>query len=115
MQSALHAIGLSVKGYLVKPFDYHILLSLVRAWIEHAEILEERKQLEMEKKNLTGALRSADQHIEQLHRLLPVCPACHKFREDAAYRNEVEVYIQTQDAIDPLKGLCLSCISKMDP
>jgi|GEM_PF-4722145 len=35
LQSAMQAIDLNVKGYLVKPFDYHILLSQVRAWLEH--------------------------------------------------------------------------------
>lgn len=114
LQSALQAIGLSVKGYLVKPFDYHILLSQVRAWMEHSEILQARQELEKEKKQLTEALETAKQQIETLHRLLPVCPACDNVRDESAYLDQTRQYIHRQKDIDEQMMLCAECLNKAD-
>jgi DNA-binding NtrC family response regulator len=112
LQSAMQAIGLSVKGYLVKPFDYHMLLSQVRAWIEHSQAIRERQRLEEEKTRLIQDLQEALHKVKTLSGLLPICAACKKIRDDSGYWHQVEEYIAQHADVEFSHGLCPECVQR---
>jgi DNA-binding NtrC family response regulator len=115
LQTAMDAIGLSVKGYLVKPFEYHVLLSQVRAWIQQAEAERERRRLEEEKNRLIEELQEALNKARTLSGLLPICAACKKIRDDAGYWHQVEKYLRDHADIEFSHSLCPDCIQEYYP
>ena len=113
LQSAMQAIGLSVKGYITKPFDYHILLSQVRAWIEQYHAVRERQRLEAEKSKLIEELQVALQEVRTLSGLLPICATCKKIRDDSGYWHQVEIYFRDRANVEFSHGVCPDCLADM--
>ena len=58
-------------------------------------------------------LDSADQNIKTLARLVPICAACKKVRDDQGYWNQIESYLQRNTDLDFSHGLCPECMDAM--
>ncbi len=113
LQSAMQAIGLSAKGYIVKPFDYQILLSQVRAWIEQYHAVREKQRLEDEKSQLIKELQEALHEVRTLSGLLPICATCKKIRDDSGYWHQVEVYFRDRTDVQFSHGVCPDCMKEI--
>ncbi len=64
---------------------------------------------------MENELASADQNIETLERLVPICSACKKIRDDKGYWEEVESYIHKRTADTFTHGICPECAKKLYP
>ena len=64
---------------------------------------------------MESELASADQEIENMSRLIPICAACKKIRDDEGYWEAVETYIQRTTNKDLTHGICPECAKKLYP
>ncbi len=74
--------------------------------------IERRKQVEREKEELIGALRTALSEVKTLRGFLPVCAHCLKVRDDAGYWRQIEAYIQEHSEAVFSHGVCPECLEK---
>lgn len=57
----------------------------------------------------------AEQQINVLQSLLPMCASCKKIRDDKGYWSQVEVYLETHTQTMLTHGICPECIQKWYP
>lgn len=74
-----------------------------------------RKQLEMERKNLILELKKALVQVKTLSGLLPICMHCKKIRDDSGYWNQIEAYIAQHSDAQFSHGICRDCAKKYYP
>jgi len=51
--------------------------------------------------------------VSRLRRLIPVCPACKRIRDDRGYWKEIEHLIRDSSAIDFAASLCPDCAARL--
>lgn len=59
-------------------------------------------------------LRSANEEIDSLQKLLPICAKCKKIRDDKGFWNQVETYFHTHTDVKFTHGLCNECIDTLN-
>ena len=64
---------------------------------------------------MENELASADQNIKTLARLVPICSACKKIRDDKGYWEEVESYMNKKTHDEFTHSICPECIKKLYP
>lgn len=82
-------------------------------WV--ARDITARKQAEFQKEEVIRQLQEALNQVKQLHRLLPICSACKKIRDDEGYWSQVEDYISRNSEIEFTHGICPDCMQKLYP
>ena len=75
--------------------------------------IKERRQAEEEKEKLIVELQKALDEVKTLGRLLPICAACKKIRDDKGYWNQLESYIQEHTGTAFSHGICPDCAKKL--
>ncbi len=83
--------------------------------IEVSRDITELKKAEAEKDRLIDQLREAAEKIKTLNRLLPICAACKKIRDDKGYWQQVEEYIRDHSGIQFSHSMCPACIKDWYP
>jgi ABC-type amino acid transport substrate-binding protein len=101
------------------------LLAMVGLWYLKREVarktqslraeIKERMQAEEEKEKLIVELQKALDEVKTLGRLLPICAACKKIRDDKGYWNQLESYIQEHTGTAFSHGICPDCAKKLYP
>ena len=71
--------------------------------------------LTLNAQRMESELASADQEIENISRLIPICASCKKIRDDEGYWEAVETYIQRTTNKDLTHGICPECARKLYP
>ena len=64
---------------------------------------------------MESELASADEKIEDMSRLIPICASCKKIRDDQGYWQAVESYIQKMTKSDLTHSICPECTKKLYP
>ncbi|MBD3276398.1 MAG: PAS domain-containing protein [Candidatus Marinimicrobia bacterium] len=82
-------------------------------WV--ARDITDRKQAEFQREEVIGQLQEALDQVNKLHRLLPICSACKKIRDDDGYWSQVEDYISQNSEIEFTHGICPDCMNKLYP
>ena len=82
-------------------------------WV--ARDITARKQAELQNEKVIGQLQDALNHVKKLHRLLPICSACKKIRDDDGYWSQVEDYISKNSDIEFTHGICPDCMNELYP
>jgi CheY-like chemotaxis protein len=92
-------------GYVLKPFDIHLVnISIEIALYKH--------RVEREKTKLLADLQDALAHVKMLKGLLPICAWCKKIRNDRGYWQELETYIHEHSDAEFSHGICPDCTEK---
>jgi hypothetical protein len=60
-------------------------------------------------------LLNADQDIQDLEKLLPICANCNKIRDDQGYWEGVETYLHQHTGVKFTHSLCPECARKLYP
>jgi PAS domain S-box-containing protein len=82
-------------------------------WV--ARDITARKQAEFQREEVIGQLKEALDQVKKLNRLLPICSACKKIRDDDGYWSQVEDYISQNSEIEFTHGICPDCMNKLYP
>jgi len=82
-------------------------------WV--ARDITDRKQAEIQREEVIGQLEGALNQVKKLHRLLPICAACKKIRDDDGYWSQVEDYISQNSEIEFTHGICPDCMHTLYP
>jgi PAS domain S-box-containing protein len=62
------------------------------------------------------ALRKAQEtEVKKLKRLLPICAACKKIRDDLGYWDQVEIYFKKHAELDFTHSICPECVVELYP
>ncbi len=64
---------------------------------------------------MENELASADQNIQTLAPLVPICSACKKIRDDKGYWEAVEIYMHKKTHDRFTHGICPECAKKLYP
>ncbi len=80
-----------------------------------ASDITERKQEEMERKQLIRDLQKALTEVKTLSGLLPICSYCKKVRDDQGYWQQIESYITEHSELFFTHGLCPDCLTHHYP
>ncbi len=68
---------------------------------------------------VTGILslqqKQAEEQIQLLRRLLPICSSCKKIRDDKGYWSQVERYLETNTRAVLTHSICPECVEKWYP
>lgn len=67
------------------------------------------------KKRIAEDLQKAEEEVEELHGLLPICAHCKKVRDDKGYWNQIEKYISERSEADFSHSICPGCMQKHFP
>lgn len=59
--------------------------------------------------------KEAEEQIQLLRRLLPICSSCKKIRDDQGYWNQVERYLETHTRVVLTHSICPECVEKWYP
>ena len=60
-------------------------------------------------------LLASRREVKELSRLLPICAACKKIRDDSGQWHELETYIKDHSESDFSHGICPDCAKKLYP
>lgn len=77
--------------------------------------IEERRQIEEERKILIEDLKKALNEVKTLRGILPVCSFCKKVRDDKGFWNQIDAYITEHSEADISHGVCPECAEKYYP
>jgi PAS domain S-box-containing protein len=75
-----------------------------------ASDITEKKQEEMERKQLIRELKKALAEVKTLTGLLPICSFCKKVRDDSGYWQQIESYLTEHSELFFTHGLCPDCL-----
>lgn len=89
-------------GYILKPFDLHLVNITIEIGIY-------KHRMERERTKLVAELQEALSHVRTLSGMLPICAWCKKIRDDAGYWQEVETYIHRHSNAEFSHGICPDC------
>lgn len=98
---------LMVGGVLVWSLD---LTGRVRA-----RMRQKQQALEAEVQERTSALQEAENKLNDLSSLLPICANCKNIRDDQGYWKSVESYIAAHLETNVTHGLCPTCLEELYP
>ncbi len=59
--------------------------------------------------------KHAEEQIQLLRRLLPICSSCKKIRDDRGYWSQVERYLETHTRAILTHSICPECVEKWYP
>lgn len=90
-------------GYLSKPFTADGLVAAIEVGLFHHAICAERDLALHE-------LQMANQHVERLQGLIPICAHCKRIRDDSGFWNAVEQYIEERSEARFSHGICPTCV-----
>lgn len=123
--------GFKVGGvdYITKPFQAdevlarvqtHLMIKQLRKELEDQNTLlqneiEERKQIEIERKKLINELQSALSEVKTLQGLIPICANCKNIRNDDGYWEQIEIYIKKKADVNFSHSICPNCVTKFFP
>lgn len=103
------AIRRGAQDYLIKgKINDFILKRVIVHAIERFKILKEKERLIKE-------LKTAQEDIQVLSGLIPICASCKKIRDDQGYWHQVETYISRRSRADFSHSLCPECTSTLYP
>jgi DNA repair exonuclease SbcCD ATPase subunit len=74
-----------------------------------------RKNIEEIREKLIVELSGAITRLKQLKKLLPICSACKKIRDDEGFWINLESYLQNYTEAEFSHGLCTRCLKKLYP
>ena len=77
--------------------------------------ITKRKLAEVELKKEHDKLLKALKEIKTLSGLLPICASCKNIRDDKAYWNQIEGYIQLHSDAQFSHAICPACAKKLYP
>jgi len=120
------AFACGANDYLVKLPDpvelrarvrYHSRAHLNRIQREEAFKALRESQQQLVRKNAELSLLNEDykralRNLRRLGNLLPICSRCESFRNDEAYRQEVETFLAENPGLLQLKSLCPLCAAR---
>jgi hypothetical protein len=75
----------------------------------------ENERLSRELKKTVVQLEKALTRIKPLTRLLPICTACKKIRDDNGYWQQIESYIEEHADVDFSRSICPECAKNKYP
>ena len=77
--------------------------------------ITKRKRAEQEQERLVRELQDALAKVKTLSRLLPICAACKKIRDDKGYWRQIEAYIRDHSEAEFSHSICPECAKKIYP
>jgi PAS domain S-box-containing protein len=83
--------------------------------VESFQDITKRKLAEEAKEELIIELQDAQEEINLLSGLLPICASCKKIRDDNGYWNKIESYISNHSRVEFSHGICPGCAQKLYP
>ncbi|HMP03806.1 MAG TPA: response regulator [Gemmatales bacterium] len=94
--------------YVAKPFDHTDLQARVRCGVRVMELHE--RLLEADR-----YLADAQQQLETLRHLLPICASCQKIRDDKQYWLDVQQHLGSIPSAWATHGVCPECWVRVEP
>lgn len=101
------AVNTEPYGYLVKPVSYRELKATIH-------IAAYKVQMEAERARLQKELVHANEEIDTLRGLIPVCAWCKKVRDDEGFWQTIEDYLKAQSGNLISHGMCPDCAADFD-
>jgi len=83
--------------------------------VESFQDITKRKLAEDAKEELIIGLQDAQEEVNLLSGLLPICASCKNIRDDKGYWNKIESYISNHSKVEFSHGICPSCAQKLYP
>jgi PAS domain S-box-containing protein len=83
--------------------------------VESFQDITKRKLAEDAKEELIIGLQEAQEEVNLLSGLLPICATCKKIRDDNGYWNRMESYISSHSKAEFSHGICPDCAQKSFP
>ena len=83
--------------------------------VESFQDITKRKLAEDAKEELIIGLQDAQEEVNLLSGLLPICASCKNIRDDKGYWNKIESYISNHAKVEFSHGICPSCAQKLYP
>ena len=83
--------------------------------VESFQDITKRKLAEDLKEELIIKLQEAQEEVNLLSGLLPICATCKKIRDDKGYWNRMESYISNHSKVKFSHGICPDCAQKSYP
>lgn len=103
--SVVDGLEAGADDFLCKPFDRHELRARLRAGLRVVELQQELAARVAE-------LESAQQTVDRLRGLLPICCACKRIRDGEHYWHQVEEYVSAHSEVRFSHGLCPDCLTR---
>ncbi|MCB2199904.1 response regulator [bacterium] len=101
------AVNTEPHGYLVKPVSYRELKATIHMAVYKVRMEAERARLQKE-------LVHANEEIDTLRGLIPVCAWCKKVRDDEGFWQTIEDYLKVQSGNLISHGMCPDCAAEFD-
>ncbi len=76
---------------------------------------QERRRLEQEVQSRTQDLEDVRTQMSKLQRLLPLCSACGKIRDEQGAWDTLERYLRKRTDVDFSHGVCPECLQRLYP
>jgi DNA-binding NarL/FixJ family response regulator len=95
-------------GYLLKPFEE----PLIRITVEMALY---KHRMEKEREAMRRELAAAQEEIQTLSGLLPICAHCKKIKNDKGTWEQIEAYIARHSEAQFTHGICMECLTEHHP
>jgi len=83
--------------------------------VESFQDITKRKFTEDAKEELIIGLQKAQEEVNLLSGLLPICATCKNIRDDKGYWNKIESYISHHSKVEFSHGICPDCAQKFYP
>ena len=83
--------------------------------IEYIEMIAEQVGLAVRNSLIHTKLKEANNLINELREILPICSYCKNIRDDKGYWNKIEAYIQKHSGAKFSHGICPECAEKYFP
>lgn len=113
---AVQALKSGAMDYVVKsPEAFDSMPHAVERTLREWQLIQERKQAELEKEKLISELQDALAKVKKLSGLIPICSSCKKIRDDKGYWNQLEKYLLEHSDATLSHGLCPDCAKKLYP
>lgn len=83
--------------------------------VESFQDITKRKLAEDAKEELIIGLQEAQEEVNLLSGLLPICATCKNIRDDKGYWKKIESYISKHSKVEFSHGICPDCAQKFYP
>ena len=105
------ASGVDRLAYLLSGLIVSVIGCVLLFWVVTDSYVREHEKL----RQVRDRLEQSTRKITELRALLPICPSCHKVRDDRGHWLAVERYLETSDRVLVSHGLCQECRMKYFP
>lgn len=100
-------------GVLAVELGGHDIRDSIAILANHGSMVIDSLMLNLRLQKETAGRVRAEEHVNVLSGLLPICCSCKKIRDDNGYWEQVEVYVREHSEAEFSHGICPDCIEKL--